>query len=85
MTTKAKLEAEIKEKDSEIAYLRVKIETLEEEITMRDSLPLIDCKKGDYCEVCQFGKRIEAFKDGYLINRTVCLRMSAECKGFRPI
>lgn len=85
MTTKAKLEAEIKEKESEIAYLRVKVETLEEEITMRNNLPLIDCKKGDHCEVCQFGKIMQVRKDGFIINRTVCLRMTAECKGFRPI
>jgi hypothetical protein len=85
MTTKAKLEAKIKEKESEIAYLRVKVESLEAEISERNNLSLINCKKGDYCEVCKFGKHINAFKDGYLINRTVCLNMTAECKGFKPI
>ena len=85
MTTKAKLEAEIKAKESEIAFLRAKAESLNAEISERNNLSLINCKKGDYCEVCQFGKRIQTFKDGYFINRTVCLKMSAECKGFRPI
>jgi hypothetical protein len=85
MTTKAKLEAEIKRKESEIAYLRAKAENLATEISERNNLSLINCKKGDYCEVCQFGKHIQAFKDGYHIRRTICLKMSAECKGFRPI
>lgn len=85
MTTKAKLREEIQERDKEIAYLKVKVETLEAEIAMRNSLSLIDCKKGDYCEVCQFGRIIRTLKDGIIVNRTVCLKVSAECKGFRPI
>ena len=85
MTTKNKFKEEIREKDKEIAYLKVKVEKLEDERKMRETISHIDCKMGEWCDVCKFGNEITVKKGEYAYNRTVCMKAVKECKGFRPI
>ena len=85
MTTKNKLKEEIKEKDKEIAYLKVKLEMLENERKMREAVSGICCKMGEWCNVCKFGNKIVVKKGEFAYNRTICMKAVKECRGFKPI